>query len=51
MQKIDGFNIENGIAVSIRDMNLFYGSFQALKNINMDIPEKKITAFIFIYPL
>ncbi len=46
MQKIDGFNIENGIAVSIRDMNLFYGSFQALKNINMDIPEKKITAFI-----
>lgn len=27
-------------------MDLFYGSFQALKNINLDIPEKEITAFI-----
>lgn len=27
-------------------MNLFYGDFQALKNINMTIPEKQITAMI-----
>ena len=27
-------------------MNLFYGSFHALKDVNLDIPEKKITAFI-----
>lgn len=27
-------------------MNLFYGDFQALKNINLDIPENRITAFI-----
>ena len=27
-------------------MNLYYGKFHALKNINLEIPEKKITAFI-----
>ncbi len=43
---VENFNIENGIAISVRNMNLFYGSFQALKDINMEIPEKKITAFI-----
>ena len=29
-----------------QDLNLFYGSFQALKNINIDIKEKEITALI-----
>ena len=29
-----------------RDLNLHYGDFHALKNINIDIPEKQITAFI-----
>ncbi|MBQ9109383.1 MAG: ATP-binding cassette domain-containing protein, partial [Oscillospiraceae bacterium] len=32
--------------ISIKDLNLFYGEFQALKSINMQIPEKEITAFI-----
>ena len=32
--------------LTIHDMNLFYGDFQALKNINLDILEKEITAFI-----
>ena len=32
--------------ITIHNMDLFYGSFQALKNINLDIPEKEITAFI-----
>ena len=29
-----------------RNLNLHYGDFHALKNINIDIPEQKITAFI-----
>ena len=29
-----------------RNLNLHYGDFHALKNINIDIPEKKITAFL-----
>lgn len=32
--------------MSIQNMNLFYGDFQALKNVNMEIQEKEITAFI-----
>lgn len=32
--------------MTIHDMDLFYGDFQALKNINLDIPENRITAFI-----
>jgi phosphate transport system ATP-binding protein len=30
----------------IRDLNLYYGEVQALKNVNLSIPEKQITAFI-----
>ena len=32
--------------MTIHDVNLFYGDFHALKNVDLDIPEKKITAFI-----
>ena len=32
--------------LEIKDLNLYYGDFHALKNIQMDIEEKKITAFI-----
>ena len=32
--------------ISIRDLDFYYGAFKALKNINIDIPEKKVTAFI-----
>ena len=35
---MDKFKIEN--------LDLYYGNFKALKAINMDIPEKEITAFI-----
>ena len=31
---------------SIQDLNLYYGTFQALKDVQMDIEDKKITAFI-----
>ena len=30
----------------VKNMDLYYGSFHALKNINIAIPEKEITAFI-----
>ena len=30
----------------VTDLDLFYGSFQALHHINIEIPEKKVTAFI-----
>jgi phosphate transport system ATP-binding protein len=33
-------------AIEVRNLNFFYGTFQGLKNINMDIPERKVTAFI-----
>lgn len=32
--------------VSIKDLNLFYTDFHALKSVNMEIEEKSITAFI-----
>ena len=32
--------------INVENMDLYYGQFHALKNINLDIPEKKITAFI-----
>ncbi len=32
--------------LSVRDLNFFYGSFKALKNITLDIPDRKVTAFI-----
>lgn len=32
--------------ISIRNLNVFYGNEQALKNITVDIPDKKITAII-----
>ncbi|MDV3445353.1 phosphate ABC transporter ATP-binding protein PstB [Paenibacillus larvae] len=32
--------------ISVKDANLFYGEQQALKNMNLDMPEKSITALI-----
>jgi phosphate transport system ATP-binding protein len=34
------------IKLTVRDLNFFYGAFQALKHISLDIPERKVTAFI-----
>jgi len=33
-------------ALEIKNLNFFYGSFQGLKNINLNILERKVTAFI-----
>ncbi len=32
--------------ILVKDLNFFYGKFHALKGINLEIPEKKVTAFI-----
>jgi len=34
------------VKLAVRDLNFFYGSFHALKGIDLDIPENKVTAFI-----
>jgi phosphate transport system ATP-binding protein len=33
-------------SVRVRNLNLFYGQVQALKDIELDIPERQVTAFI-----
>ena len=38
--------VSEQIKISVRDLNFFYGGFHALKDINLDIPENKVTAFI-----
>ena len=30
----------------VRDLNFFYGRFHALRHVNLEIPEKRVTAFI-----
>jgi phosphate transport system ATP-binding protein len=32
--------------MAVRNLNFYYGKFHALKNINLDLPEHKVTAFI-----
>lgn len=39
-------NQEFGQNISVKDANLWYGDFHALKNISIEIPEKQVTAFI-----
>ncbi len=39
--------IEDGRSkITVKDLNFYYGKFHALKNISLEIPEKKVTAFI-----
>jgi len=40
------FPVDERAKLSVRNLNFYYGNFQALKNINLDIPENKVTAFI-----
>ena len=37
---------DNPSKISVRNLNFFYGKFHALKGINLEIPEGKVTAFI-----
>ena len=45
MQRKETYKNMNPI-ISVKDMCLWYGDHQALHNVNIDIPEKSITAFI-----
>ena len=38
--------VKENAKISVKDLNFFYGKFHALKSINLEIPEKKVTAFI-----
>ncbi|MBQ4524383.1 MAG: phosphate ABC transporter ATP-binding protein [Lachnospiraceae bacterium] len=38
--------MEKKVKIQVRDLNLYYGDNHALKNINMDIKENSVTAFI-----
>ncbi len=38
-------HIENP-KIRVKDLNFYYGKFHALKNISLEIPENKVTAFI-----
>src|SRR5699024_5565327 len=39
-------SVSDAVKLKIRNLNFYYGTFQAIKNVNMDIKEKKVTAFI-----
>ncbi len=42
-----GQAVEDRIAVEVRNLNLYYDrTVQALQDINLDIPDRKVTAFI-----
>jgi phosphate transport system ATP-binding protein len=42
-----GLNLEQEkVAIHVHNWNLYYGEKQALKNVNMSLPEKRVTAFI-----
>src|SRR3954471_22675192 len=32
--------------LAVRNLDFYYGKFHALKNINLEIPERRVTAFI-----
>ncbi|WP_255532627.1 phosphate ABC transporter ATP-binding protein PstB [Polynucleobacter sp. UK-Kesae-W10] len=48
--KVESTNQQTGQnainALEVRNLNFFYGAFQGLKNINLDIEQGKVTAFI-----
>ena len=43
--KVD-LSVTEQAKLSVRNLNFYYGGFQALKNITLDILERKVTAFI-----
>ena len=38
--------LDESVTIKVNDLNFFYGSFQGLKNIQLDVFDKKVTAFI-----
>lgn len=46
METKPGISENEKIKISVKNLNFYYGKFQALKDISLEIPEKKVTAFI-----
>ena len=44
--KLEIFDFSGDTAISVRDVDLYYGEFQALKKISLEIPKHQITAMI-----
>jgi phosphate transport system ATP-binding protein len=44
MQNTNDMNLKN--AIEIRNLNFYYGTFKGLSNVNLNIAENKVTAFI-----
>jgi phosphate transport system ATP-binding protein len=38
--------VQNKVAVELKDVSIFYGEYRAVKDVNLQIAERKITAFI-----
>jgi len=46
MDPIAAAPVAEKVKLQVRDLDFFYGKFHALKRIQLDIPERKVTAFI-----
>ncbi|HNZ13740.1 MAG TPA: phosphate ABC transporter ATP-binding protein PstB [Anaerolineaceae bacterium] len=45
-RSIEGVNIDHAPAIEARDLNVYYGHFQAVKGINLKIEQRQVTAII-----
>lgn len=45
-QDFKGLKMSSHAKIEIKQLNFYYGKYHALKNVNMTIPDKKVTAFI-----
>ena len=45
-KKVDKIDIDKDIKISIRDLNIWYGNTQAIKNVSLNIEANKVTAII-----
>jgi phosphate transport system ATP-binding protein len=46
METKPSFSEAEKMKISVKNLNFYYGKFHALKDISLEIPEKKVTAFI-----
>lgn len=43
---VEKYDLSGDVAVSVKEMNLYYGNFHALKSVYIDFPKDKLTALI-----
>ena len=46
MEAVAQAPVRQSTKIAVHDLNFYYGSFHALKHVNLEIPERKVTAFI-----